>query len=88
MDADGSNVVRLTNARGDDTAPAWSPDGSRIAFQSFRDRNVELYVMSSTGTSPLRLTNNSTLDTNPTWSPDGRRSPGRGARSTQTRSTP
>ena len=37
MDADGSNVRRLTDAPGEDGWPAWSPDGARIVFASARD---------------------------------------------------
>jgi Tol biopolymer transport system component len=37
MDADGSNVRRITNNRANDGWPTWSPDGSKIAFASTRD---------------------------------------------------
>ena len=42
MDADGSNQTRLTRDPADDSRPAWSPDGSRIAFQSYRGRRPSL----------------------------------------------
>ena len=34
MDADGSNVTRLTNASTDEHSPVWSPSGTKIAFTS------------------------------------------------------
>ena len=37
MDADGSNPTRLTNDAKRDEDPDWSPDGTQIAFRSFRD---------------------------------------------------
>ena len=45
MNADGSDLKRLTRSPGLDVRPAWSPDGSRIAFTSNRDGNYEIYVM-------------------------------------------
>ena len=64
---------------------AWSPDGSRIAFASVRDRNgiwcgsdecsynAELYVMDGDGTGLERLTRSRGNESSPSWSPDGRR---------------
>ncbi len=58
-----------------DGAPAWSPDGTRIAFVSKRDvgGGREIYVMNADGSGQTRLTSNPAIDTNPQWSPDGTR---------------
>ena len=71
MDADGTNLVRLTDHPAFDAFPSWSPDGSKIAFISDRDDNDEIYVMSADGTNPVNLTNNGEVDDLPSWSPDG-----------------
>jgi Tol biopolymer transport system component len=71
MAVDGSGVTRLTTAPGADTEPAWSPDGSRIAFASQRDGNFEIYVMRSDGSNPARITNHVADDRSPAWSWDG-----------------
>ncbi len=36
--------------------PAWSPDGSKIAFESYRDGQAEIYVMDANGANQRRLT--------------------------------
>ena len=51
--------------------PAWSPDGSKIAFTSNRDGNPEIYIMNSDGSGLRRMTNNPAIDVTPTWSPNG-----------------
>jgi len=49
MGADGSNPTRLTNNPSYHEQPAWSPDGTRIAFVSNRDGPLEVYVMPAQG---------------------------------------
>ena len=68
----GRRLVQLTSGDGADLAPAWSPDRSRIAFQSNRDGNWEIYVMSANGTNVRRLTKDGAEDGEPGWSADGR----------------
>jgi Tol biopolymer transport system component len=75
MNADGSNVVKLTEKEKvfGDFEPSWSADGARIAFTSNRDGNLEIYVMSSDGSGVVRLTDDPAIDFEPSWSPDGER---------------
>ncbi len=80
MNVNGTNLIRLSSdIRSMDEAPAWSPDGTRIAFASWRDRhadgtgNLEIYVMNANGTGQRRLTNSPGIDNSPCWSPDGTR---------------
>jgi Tol biopolymer transport system component len=69
MNADGSGLKRLTNNDASDRQPAWSPDGTKIAFNSERDGNREIYVMNADGSGLTRLTNNDASDWDPAWSP-------------------
>ena len=59
MNADGSDLVRLTNNAAFDGSPTFSPDGRFIAFVSDRDHpglTTELYLMRLDGTGVTRLT--------------------------------
>jgi TolB protein len=60
MDADGGNVVRLTDHGGNDYDPSWLPDGESIVFASDRDRGIgryDLYRLWLADRSVERLTN-------------------------------
>ena len=63
--------LRLTFGPGADIQPAWSPDGSRIAFTSNRDGNNEIYIMNADGTDAYNLTQSAADERFPAWSPDG-----------------
>jgi Tol biopolymer transport system component len=71
MNADGTNVVRVTTDPGSEFDAAWSPDGTQIAYTSTRnevnDSNYEIYIINIDGTGELRLTNNRATDRWPTW---------------------
>ena len=75
MDADGSNVQRLTYNNEDDTTPRWSPDGTKIVFKSTREGNwwrEQLWIMNADGLGQQRLTYSTYRYRNAAWSPDGR----------------
>jgi YD repeat-containing protein len=77
MNPDGSGQVRLTSSGGNDDSPRWSPNGTRILFQSDRDNPStgynDIYVMNSDGTGQTRLTTDPDDDSSASWSPDGSR---------------
>lgn len=67
MNADGSNVRRLTNNTAEEFRPAWSPDGREIVFNSNRDGDHEVFVMNADGTNVRQLTTNGAADEEPHW---------------------
>ena len=67
MNSDGSGQTNLTNSAASDFCPAFSPDGSKIAFMSYRDDNWEIYVMNSDGSGQANLTNNAAEDGSPAF---------------------
>jgi dipeptidyl aminopeptidase/acylaminoacyl peptidase len=78
--ADGSGEpVQLTSGEWESGSPAWSPDGTQIAFVSGRgadwdiDLVSDLYLVPATGGEPERLTDESGSCSDPVWSPDGTR---------------
>ena len=69
---DGSNARQLTTTN-DNFAPAWSPDGSRIAFHAFEAGGIHLYSIGSRGSDLRQLTFGAGTDIRPSWAPDGSR---------------
>jgi tetratricopeptide (TPR) repeat protein len=71
MQPGGFSPAQLTTDPSD-TAPAWSPDDSQVAFVSARSGNWEIYVVDIATGQEERLTEDSAFDVAPTWSPDGK----------------
>jgi Tol biopolymer transport system component len=67
---DGPQEKLITDPASD-MWPAWSPDGSKLAFSSDRSGNEEIYVIGSDGKGLTRMTNNPADERYPSWSPDG-----------------
>jgi Tol biopolymer transport system component len=82
MNADGSGEPRRLTFDAAPTYPletrsqnpAWSPDGTRIAYESTRglDGKGEIFVTNADGSGePINVSNHPDWDTDPAWSPDG-----------------
>lgn len=52
MNADGSDIQRLSDTRLGENCPDWSPDGTRLVFASWRDGDGEIYIMDVDGVTP------------------------------------
>jgi len=70
---DGGDAKRLTSGAGIETNPAFSPDGSQIAFTGEYDGNVDVFVIPAEGGVPKRLTWHPAADITLGWTPDGKR---------------
>ena len=69
----GGTAERLTTAKGEESFPRFSPDGSLVAFTGNYDGNEDVYVIPARGGVPTRLTFNPSPDRAVGWTPDGKR---------------
>ena len=70
IDPDGSDLVQLTE--GESAMPAWSPDGTRLAFtQGQSDGSWQIATMAADGNDVRVLTSGPGVSEVPSWSPDG-----------------
>jgi dipeptidyl aminopeptidase/acylaminoacyl peptidase len=67
MNPDGTGQTRLTSDGASDFGPAWSPDGTKIAF----NKGFDIFVMNADGSTQTRLTSAAAMNIAPSWSPDG-----------------
>lgn len=77
MDFDGTNVKQLTQHRSTIVTPAWSPDGTKIAYSLFTKRkdnvkNIDLYEFDFKTSSIRMLSNRKGINSGATYSPDGK----------------
>jgi len=72
MNADGSNLRRITFSETIDTEPFFTPDGQSIYFTSDRGGTPQIYRMSASGGDPVRVTFEGDYNVSPRVSPDGK----------------
>ena len=72
VDTAGTRLRELTRGSWRDSAPVWSPDGSRIAFLSDRDGTTQIHVLFVATGELAQLTHVDRAPSNVSWSPDGK----------------
>ncbi|MCU0248816.1 MAG: S9 family peptidase [Vicinamibacterales bacterium] len=72
VDTAGTRLRELTRGSWRDSAPVWSPDGSRIAFLSDRDGTTQIHVLFAATGELSQLTHIDKTPAGLTWSPDGK----------------
>lgn len=70
--SDATRMRNITNFKGIDTSPSWSPTGTQIAFISDRSGTPQVWVMDADGSNVRRLITEGGHCDSPDWSPDGR----------------
>ena len=73
LPADGGTATRITDVFNDARQPAWSPDGTRVAFFGYRDGGYDLWAVTPDGSGQQKLTWGPYDDREPAWSHDGAR---------------
>jgi Tol biopolymer transport system component len=77
MNPDGTGLQQLTQNFSSDAEPAFSPDGTKITFESIRDSCggffafscAKIYTMDADGQNQVRRSNNDAFDVSPDWQP-------------------
>ncbi len=72
-DADGENARILVESAEPLMSPAWSPDGRKLAYVSFENKNSEIYVQTLRSGARQRVSARAGVNSSPAWSPDGRK---------------
>ena len=78
MDANGGNLLNLTQSAEIEANPSWSPDGTHLVFEKWTGgpsdfTGVELFSVKADGSDLTQLTTNTQMDYLSAWSPDGQK---------------
>ncbi len=74
MEIQTGDVQQITDSHEYDSAPSWSPDGQWLVFETYRNENLEVSVVSVNDRSQavIAVTQDPASDHSPVWAPDGR----------------
>ncbi len=76
VNADGSGLTKIVGMNDNvnyEKSPAWSPDGTKIAFEGWWAGETNIYLVNVDGSNLQKLTNTTAFDYSPVWSPDGKK---------------
>ncbi|MDH5607776.1 MAG: hypothetical protein OEY93_12925, partial [Anaerolineae bacterium] len=69
LDLNSGKVMQLTNDLAYDGSPAWSSDGSWIAYEKYVDNNLDIFIQLANGGEAVQVTSDPASDTSPAWKP-------------------
>ncbi len=72
-DADGHNPQSILNSKQPLLSPAWSPDGTRLAYVTFENKRAQIYIQEIASGKRELIASYPGLNGAPAWSPDGTR---------------
>ncbi|MDW7695978.1 amidohydrolase family protein [Flammeovirgaceae bacterium SG7u.111] len=71
LPVEGGKATAITDGMGDCHEPAWSPDGQKLAFHSYKAGNYHIWTVDKNGSSLTQITKSKFDDREPHWSPNG-----------------
>jgi TolB protein len=73
QDVNSEGGLQLTDGRGYDYQPDWSPDGKSVVYCAYQRDAIELWLLNLETGKTQQLTNGGAVNVEPRWSPDGKR---------------
>ncbi|MFA6945395.1 MAG: hypothetical protein WC220_05780, partial [Pedobacter sp.] len=69
---EGGKAKSITDEMGDSQEPAWSPDGEKLVFHSYRDGTYHIWTINKDGSDLTQISSGISDNREPDWAPDGK----------------